>query len=141
MVAASLSTPQQALDARDTDLRLSVWIGGVLTGGANDVISASGEFDVDSVVATGKIVMPLPRPAWVVPNARVEIQAGHNDYVGTVFSGLLPRWSGAISERGRILTLSPVGWCWVLNRPERYDWEMQGPVSAASVFVALCQRK
>lgn len=136
-MVASLASPQGVLDALDTDLRLSVWIGGVLT----DVLSVSGQHSVDAAKAVAKVVLPLPRPDWVVPNATVEIQAGHNDYVGTVFSGYVPEWEGAISERGRLLTLSVDGWSGLLAEPDRYDWEMQGPVSARSVFVALCERK
>jgi hypothetical protein len=136
-MVTSLSGPQQVLDARDTDLRLSVWIGGVLT----DVISVSGQHSVDSAFAQCTLVLPLPRPAWVTANATVEVQAGHNDYVGTVFSGYLPAWEGAISARGRLLTLKAEGWAARIAEADRYDWEIQGPASIASVFVALCQRK
>jgi len=136
-MVASLASPQGVLDARDTELRLSVWIGGVLT----DVVSASGQQDADADKAICTLVMPLPRPAWLVPNAEVLVQTGHNDYVGAQFSGYIPEWEGAISAEGRILTVKCDGWGTLLSEPDRYDWEIQGPVSAASVFTALCQRK
>lgn len=136
-MVASFSTPQQVLDARDTDLQYAVWIGGVLT----RTLTADGGQDVDRVVSTCTIELELPRPAWVVPNAEVEVQAGHNDLVGTVFSGFVPEWSGSISSRGRLLTLTVDGWCARLQEPDRYDWEVQGPVSARSVFAMLCERK
>ncbi|MGB3327494.1 MAG: hypothetical protein WBA46_00985 [Thermomicrobiales bacterium] len=136
-MVASLATPQQALDARDTDLRLSVWIGGTLT----EVLSASGQQGVDADKAVCTIVLPLPRPAWLVPNAEVLVHTGHNDFAGAQFSGYVPEWEGSISQRGRTLTLKCDGWGTLLSEPDRYDWEIQGPVSAASVFVALCQRK
>lgn len=133
----SFATPQAALDALDTDRRLTVYVGGVLT----DVTGYSGQHGVRQEVATGRLDLLLPRPSHVAPNATVEVQGGHNDLVGTLFSGFIPNRRSAVSDRGNILTASLVGWAALLTEPERYDLVYPGPISARALFVALCELK
>lgn len=133
----SFADPQAALDALDTDPQLTVYIGGVLT----DVVHFDAQFGWDQERATGKLQVLLPRDEHIVPNAVVEVQAGHNDLVGTVFSGYIPAWKGSLTERGALLDITMVGWCGLLAEPEREDLVFQGPISAASIFVALCELK
>ena len=134
-MVTTFATPQEALEALDLDRRFFVTIGGMPT----DCISYSGQHGVDQQMATAKLELELPRPAHVVANAAVEVHAGWNNLVGTVFSGRIPAWSGALSRRGAILTVRPVGWSSLLAYPFRFDLVWQGPVTPREIFVALCE--
>lgn len=136
-MTASLATAQQALDALDTDARLTVYVNGVLT----DVTGYSGQHGVRQEVATGRLDLLLPRPAWVTPNAPVEVQGGHNDLVGTIWSGFIPNRKSSLTDRGAVFSVSMVGWAALLAEPERYDLVYPGPISARALFVALCELK
>jgi hypothetical protein len=131
---ASLSGPQDALDARETDTTLAVYLGGVLT----PYLSYAAQHAVGET-ATGRITLALPRPPQIVANASVVVQGGHNDLVGTIFSGTIRRWDFAMSDRGDILTLTLAGASRRMHEPLRRDIVFAGPVRADAIFVALCQ--
>lgn len=133
----TFATPQAALDALDTTCRSLAYVGGVTV----DLVSWSAQFDVNSATATATIVTSLPRPAAVQSNAVVEIQGGHNDLVGTLFHGRLPRWEAAMQERGDLLTLRPVGWTSLLTYRERFDLVYDGPITIRALFDSLCDRR
>lgn len=135
-MVATLTTIQDALDARWTRPSLTVYVGGVLT----RVVSFEADFGVGET-AGGSLVIPLPAGDHVVPGAEVEVQAGHNDLVGTVFSGFIPNQTGSLSVRGKLLTAQLRGWSAYLTEPERDDLVYQGPIGLDAVFVDLCQRK
>jgi hypothetical protein len=137
MVLASLTTPQEALDARYTRTSGSVFVGGVTV----DAVSWSAQFGVDQAVATCSFTIPLPRPETVVANAVVEIQAGHNDLVGTVFSGRIPSWEAVMDTRGDTFNVRAVGWCSLLAYPERFDLTYDGPITLSALFDSLCARR
>lgn len=132
---ASFSGPQDALDARRTTPRGTCYIGGVVT----PYIDYSISFRVGQT-ATGRITLPLPRPDWVQPNADVVIEGGHNDLVGTLFAGFIPRLSFAMTARGDTLELTLVGQSRRLVKPFRDDMTWQGPVDAGQVFSDICDR-
>lgn len=133
----TIATPQQVLDALDTIPNLTVFIDGVPT----DVISVSTQHSVRQPVATARIAMNLPRPARVRANAAVMIQAGHNQYVRTLFNGRIPAWDYAMSNNGDLLTINAVGWSSLLAYRERFDLTYQGPVLVADLFDSLCSRR
>lgn len=135
-MVASLATPQDAMDALDTSPVLAVYVGGVLT----DVETYSGDHRVGRT-AVGSLSLPLPVPGHVTPGALVEVQAGHNDLVGTVFAGMIPRQEAALSMRGATLDVALHGWSAVLAEPELEDMVFDGPVTLDAVFVAVCERK
>lgn len=137
MVMPSFATPQAALDALDTTTRGLAYVGGVTV----ELLSWSAQYDVNSATATATIVTSLPRPVSVQPNAIVEIQGGHNDLVGTLFHGRLPRWDAAMQERGDLLTLRPVGWTSLLTYRERFDLVYDGPITIRALFDSLCARR
>ena len=132
---ASISTPQAALDARRTQPRGTLTIGGIITPALSVVTSHQR-----GQAATATIRLPLPRPAQIVANAAVEYQSGHNDLIGTTFSGYLPDWSFAMTERGDILTLTAAGWLTLMDEPIYDDIVYPGPVDAADIFADLCRR-
>lgn len=132
---ASLPDAQAALDARATEPRNAVYIGGVLT----PVLSYTGRHQAGQM-ATGRLTLPLPRPEQVAPWATVLVQGGHNDLVGTIFAGIIPSYRGSIGSRGDVLTVDLVGWSYRLDEGFRADVSYSGPVALDAVFVAACQR-
>lgn len=136
-MVVSFATPQDALDARYTRTSGSVFVGGVTV----DATAWSAQFGVDQSVATCSVTIPLPRPDTVVANAVVEIQAGHNDLVGTVFSGRIPSWEAVMDTRGDTLNVRAVGWCSLMAYPERFDLTYDGPITLSALFDSLCARR
>lgn len=134
MAVLSLSTPQAALNARMTDPVRTVYVDGV-------TVLNMGVRHGHRVgrTATGTISTFLPRHPSIQPLATVEVQGGHNDLVGTQFSGYIPNWEGAITRLGNLLDVQLVGWSQLLHEPLREDLVFPGPVAADAVFVALCQ--
>lgn len=130
----ALSTPQDALDALDTTPGLTVYIGGILT----DVVSYSAEHRVGRS-AVGRLNLLLPVDDHVVPGAAVEVQAGHNDLIGTVFSGFIPNDSHALSMRGAVADVQIVGWSKLLDEDNWETITFTGPVALDAVFTALCE--
>lgn len=133
-MVASLATPQAALNARYTQPRLTVYVGGV-------TVMATGATHKHRVgeTATGRLSLLLPRHSAVTALAEVEIQGGVNDLVGTQFSGFIPNWENNMTSRGDLLDVDIVGWSQLLHEPLRDDVVFAGPVAADAVFVALCQ--
>lgn len=132
----SLATQQAVLDARDTTTA-----GMVLVNGTSVVhLDWNARFSVNSAVATASITLSLPRPTHVEANAPVVIQGGHNDYIGTLFSGRLPSWRSSM-RREDTITLFPVGWCSLLAYRERFDLTYDGPISISALFDSLCARR
>ncbi len=132
---ATLPTPQAALDARYTTPAGACYIGGMLT----PYLSYTVQHRVGET-ATGRITVPLPRPAQVVANAEVVIQGGHNDLVGPAFAGAIPAWTSAMTQRGDTLEIDLVGWSRVLTEPYRDDVRYHGPIDAGAVFADVCER-
>lgn len=130
----SLSTPQAALDALDTSPSLTVYIGGVLT----DVVSYSGDH-ARGRSAVGRLQLLLPVDDHVVPGAAVEVQAGHNDLIGTVFSGFIPNDAHALTIRGAVADVQIVGWSKLLDEDNWETIAFTGPVALDAVFAALCE--
>ena len=110
-MVAPFVTAQDALDALDTTTIASVFVGGTTV----EYHDWSAQFGVDQGIATARFTMSLPRPANVVANAVVEIQGGHNDLVGTLFSGRIPRWSSSMTRSSPGLTTRPS--CAEIPRP------------------------
>lgn len=133
-MVASLASPQQALNARLTDPSRTVYVAGV-------TVPNTGVTHRHRVgeTATGTLSMLLPRHTAVEPLAAVEVQGGHNDLVGTQFSGYIPNWEGSMTRQGNLLNVQLVGWSQLLHEPLREDLVFPGPVAADAVFVALCQ--
>jgi hypothetical protein len=132
----SLATPQAALDQSSvmTHPRTVVYVDGVMV----PHIAYSGQHDVGRT-ATGRLTLLLPRPGVVAANATVEVQGGHNDLVGTLFSGYVPNWESAMVAQGNLLDVHLVGWSALLQEPLRRDLVFQGPIALDAVFVAVCQ--
>src|SRR5690606_28180638 len=78
----------------------------------------SGQHGVGTT-ATGTLTLPLPVPATSTPGASAEGRAGHDDFIGTVFSGCIPVAEKALSLRGTILTAQLVGASSRLRQPRR----------------------
>lgn len=133
---ASLASPQAVLDARDTVTQGMVLVDGISV----QHIDWDARFGVDQDTASARITLSLPRPEHVQPNATVMIQGGHNDYVGTLFSGRLPSWRSAM-RREDTLTLLAVGWTSLLSYRERFDLHFDGPITISALFDALCARR
>ena len=83
----SLSTPQDALDARRTTPRGTVYINTVMT----PYLSFSVSFAAGRT-ATGRLVLPLPRPSWVVGNAEVVMLVAAIFTIHVPIGLLQPRW-------------------------------------------------
>ncbi|MDQ3224530.1 MAG: hypothetical protein M3Q75_13840 [Gemmatimonadota bacterium] len=132
----TFATAQDVLNALDTAPRSTVYVGGVTV----DPISWDAQTDVDGT-ATSTITLSLPRPLTVVANAVVEIQAGHDDFIGTAFSGRIPSWKSAMSTSGNLLTVRAVGWSSLLTYRERFDLTFDGPITLKALFDALCARR
>lgn len=130
------STPQAALNAPGTDVHDLIYVGGVTV----DAMSWDARFRVRDT-STATITMPLPRPAVIQPNAAVRIEAGHDDLTGTMFAGRIPAWKSAMTDRGNILTVRPVGWSSLLAYRDRYDLSWDGPITIRALFDALCARR
>lgn len=133
----TLTTPQEALDATYTHRIGAVFVDGVTV----DALSWNAQFGVDQGVSTCQVRVPIPRPATVVANAPVEIQGGHNDLVGTMFSGRIPSWDLDMDQRGDLLTVRAVGWASLLAYPERFDLTYDGPITVSALFDSLCVRR
>lgn len=131
----SFATAQDALDARDTTTTAQVFIGGVTV----DATQWDARFG-QGQVATATITVPLPRPDVVTANAAVQCIGGHNNLVGTLFSGRIPRMDWAMSSRGNLLTIRPVGWASLLSYRSRFDLIFDGPITFNALFDALCAR-
>lgn len=136
-MALPLATPQAALDARTTDTRTMVLVGGVSVRCAG----WDAQFGVNLQMATARVAIPLPRPALVEPNVEVVIEGGHDGLTGTLFHGRLPAWSHSMRERGDLLTIRPVGWCSLLAYRERFDLVYDGPIPLTTLFDSLCARR
>ena len=134
---AQFTTVQDILAADIATLHYVVFIDGVLT----ETTAFDAQFDVNAAMATATLELDLPRADHVTANAPVLVQAGWNNYIQTVFSGRIPRWSGAISADDAALTVTAVGWSSLLAWQERYDLEYQGPISLRDLFLSLCQRR
>lgn len=132
----ALATPQAALDALDTSVRSLVYVDGV----PFEHLAWDARFGVRET-STATITMELPRPAAIHENARIDIHAGHNDLVGPMFSGRVPGWDGAISDRGNLLTARAVGWSSLLAYRDRFDLVWEGPIRAQDLFDAACARR
>lgn len=135
-MVASLASPQAALDARHTNTISAVYIGGVTV----PAIDWNPRFGRQSPIATCTITIPLPRPATVTDNAAVQCIGGHNDLVGTMFSGRIPQWRSAHSIRGNLLTITAVGWASLLTYRTPVDLIFQGPIPAHVVLDSVCSR-
>lgn len=133
MTDVTFSTPQQALDALDTRPQGEVYIDGVTV----DAISWSSQTDVDST-ATSRISLALP--STVADNAVVQVQAGHNDLIGTMYSGRVPSWEKNATNRGNLLDVRAAGWSSLLAYRSRFDLSFDGPISPAALFDSLCSR-
>jgi hypothetical protein len=131
----SFANAQDALDSLDTTTISAVYIGGVTV----DAISWDARFGTGQV-ATATITVPLPRPDVVVANAAVECIGGHNDLVGTMFAGRIPKMEWSMSLRGNLLTIRPVGWASLLSYRSRFDLVFEGPITFNALFDALCAR-
>ena len=130
----TFASAQDVLDALDTAPRSTVYVGGVTI----EDISWDAQYDVDGL-ATAKIAMSLPRPAAVTANAAVEAQGGHNDFVGTLFSGRIPSWQHSMGD-GNTLDVRAVGWSSLLTYRSRFDLVFDGPITIRALFDALCAR-
>lgn len=140
-MVTSLATPQAALDALDTDLHSMVYVEyapGQMQ--SIDAISWDTRFGVRDT-STATITIPLPRPTVIQPNAAIRIEAGHNDLIGTMFSGRIPAWRSATTDRADLLTVRPVGWSSLLAYRDRYDLSWDGPITIRALFDALCARR
>lgn len=135
-MVASFANPQSALDADDTNTISAVYINGVTV----DAVSWNPKFGRQSPVATCTITIPLPRPSVVTDNAVVECIGGHNDLVGTLFSGRIPQWRNAMSLRGNLLTITAVGWASLLTYKTPVDLIFDGPIGAHLVLDSVCSR-
>lgn len=131
----SLATPQAALDALDTRPTLTVYIAGIVT----EVVDYSGDHGV-GVSAVGRLRLLLPLPNHVVPGASVEVQAGHNDLVGTIFSGYIPSEAAGLSMRGATVDMPIRGWSKLMDEDNWEDLSFEGPLPLETLFVTLAER-
>lgn len=134
-MVTTLASPQAALDALHTTPTLTVYIGGVLT----EVVDFSADYQWKRS-AVGRLTLLLPVGDHVVPGAEVEVQAGHNDLAGTVFSGYIPDEDAALSMRGATLTVTIWGWSKLLDEDNWEDLAFDGPTPLDGLFVALAER-
>ena len=134
---AQFATLQDILGADMPRLHYVVYINGVVT----TCYRMDAQHDVNAATATSRLELDLPRASHVVANAPVLVQAGWDNYIQTVFSGRIPRWTAAISADDARLSVAPVGWSSLLSYPDRFDLEYQGPISLRDLFVSLCRRR
>lgn len=137
------SVYQEILDSRFSEPLLTVYVGGRLitsTGLQSTALTQFGCQHEVGATATGSLGFLLPRIPEIDYNAEVEVQAGYNGYMDTIFSGYIPAWDDAISIRGNECKVTLRGWSELLKKEEQWDLVFQGPIALDALFVALCNR-
>ena len=136
-MASTFATTQDVLDAASTEARFFVFVNRILT----PAFSYNGQHGTDQAVATARLTLDLPRPGYLTPNAPVEVQAGWDNRVGTIFSGRIPARTAAFDETDATLTIQCVGWASLLAYPDRFDLVYPGPITLRDLFLSLCARR
>lgn len=133
MVDRVFGSIAEAMSARRRGVLLYVRVGGVAVKATEAHITHT-----DDGIGQATVYLTLPAPAQLDYNATLEIEIGQPGTVRRRFYGFIPKWTRAISNRGRQVRVTAVGWLSYLNYADPGGTSITGPASLKDVFRSLC---
>lgn len=130
----TFATPDAAIRAPVKWTRRTVLIDGTPTA-CTDVSTSHGT--EGNGIGTGTLVLEAPFPAHVDLGASVEVQAGYPGQVYTVFSGVIPKDSADVGERGRWGTVTARGHLDRLTDEHPSALSFAGPILMREIVRAI----